>query len=88
MRLRILGKYWNIKFLPNLHNNFGTCDSPCTKNKCINIQAGLDQKTELDTCIHEILHSANFKTYSEDYVTELATDLATALWRLGWRKEK
>ncbi len=88
MRIKILGKYWTLRWCPNLGPNNGTCDSPKAKNKEIRIQAGLKEQEEITILLHEALHAANFETYSEEYVDALSKDLATMLWRVGYRKEK
>lgn len=88
MRIKILGRYWNLRFVSNLGSNNGTCDSPQAKNKEIRVQAGLKEKDELEICCHEFFHACNWHTFSEEFVDQTAKDLSHMLWRLGYRKEK
>ena len=95
MKITILGKTWKLKFVSFLGYAdedkecpiLGKCDDPESgPDRVILIKKGLASQEELDTVIHELLHAANFKQFSEEYVEELATDLTNVLWKLGWRK--
>ncbi len=86
MKIKILGRCWNLRFVSNLGPNNGTCDSPDTPNKEIRLQLGLNEREECRVLLHECLHAANWHTYSEEYVDQLSKDLSNILWRQGWRK--
>lgn len=85
--VKILGKRYKLKFVPNLGENLGDCDHPKEKGKTIRIKMGLNDLELLDVLLHEFIHIADFHRNSEEYVTELATDLAKTLYRLGYRKQ-
>ena len=51
----------------------------------IRIRKGLDEKTELDTLIHEALHASDWSK-SEEWIEETAKEVANLLWGMGWRK--
>ena len=84
MRVELLGKRWNLRFVPNL-SNCGDCDVASAKFKEIRIQQGMPQKLELDTSLHECLHLIH-PSSDEEHVNQSATDIAEILWKLGWRK--
>jgi hypothetical protein len=85
MRIKILGKYWNLKRgHPGPQNN-GLCDHPDTQNKTITVQKSLKDKDELRIILHELFHAMNWAA-SEEYVDETSTDVANILWKLGYRK--
>ena len=88
MKIKILKKVWELNFVPFLgKDKDGDCDSPETPNKQIRIGKYLDSDDALRVIIHEVLHGANWHTYSEEYVDELSTDIARILIRLGYKKE-
>lgn len=82
-----MGRQWKIRFLPRdrFDGCVGECDDP-TEGDEIRIAKGQDPIDELDTVIHEVLHASNFKTFSEEFVGELATDLAKILHALGYQR--
>ena len=85
MRVKILGKYYNLKFVPNLGSCDGSCDHPEEPRKTIRIQSGLDEKVLCETIIHEILHGADWHK-SEEWVEELALDITNTLYKLGYKR--
>lgn len=91
MRFKILNKFWNLKFVPNLgmHGEdrvYGDCSDPSVKNKEIRIWQGAKDEEELSTIIHETLHASGWHI-DEDFVTRFADDCARILWKLGYRRQ-
>lgn len=83
MRIKILGKVWNLRFVPNLANR-GDCDAPTVKGREIRIWTGNRGEMRLNTLIHEMLHAAGWPL-DEEFVDQFANDSARALWKLGYR---
>lgn len=86
MKIKILGKIWDLIFCPNLKNR-GECDHPCSPNKKIRIWKGLKEEEKLEVLIHEMLHAA-FWHLDEEYVEKAAKDIAKVLWRLGYNDKR
>lgn len=87
MKVRILGRDWRLLFSSRMPKGIvGLCEHPEEAGKTIRIKRGQNQRDELDTTIHEMLHAFGWHL-SEEAVTEAANDMATILWRLGWRKD-
>ena len=84
MRVRIGGKYWNLRFT-FLKENRGDVDAPTLRNKEIRISENLEGEEELEVVIHELLHSADWYK-DEEWVERTACEISHILWRLGWRK--
>lgn len=80
MRVRILGKYWNLRRVPNLGKNHGICQHPEKTAKEIHIQSGLRGDQLMETVIHEVLHAANWHL-DEEFVTDFARDVTKILKR-------
>jgi hypothetical protein len=55
MKISILGKKWNLKFVNNLANNYGICDHPEEKNKTI----GEDEKFKLQEDLEKMVKEFN-----------------------------
>lgn len=85
-RVKILGKHWRLKYVPNLGDATGTCEPPEREAKTIRIKHGLSEQEELETVIHETLHAA-FWPLDEEFVRLFAEDAARILWKLGYRKQ-
>ena len=86
MHVTILGKRYEVRFVPYLgKNTLGNCEDPNEPGRVIRIRKGLSEKQTLDTTIHEILHASDW-TKSEEWIEAVATDLTKILWRLGYRK--
>jgi hypothetical protein len=83
----ILGKRWRLLKTRMSKKYYGHCDHPDAPNKTIKIHSGLSDQKELDVCLHEFLHAADWHR-SEEFVDQVATDMARALWRMGWRKSE
>ena len=83
MRVKVNGRYWNLRFIDM--DALGDCDPPEAKQKRIHIATDLDPKTELETTIHELMHAAAWPA-SEEYIETVSNDIANVLWRLGYRK--
>ena len=84
MRVRIGGKYWNLRYAA-LRKDKGDCDAPTLRNKEIRISKKLKKEEELEVVIHELLHSADWYK-DEEWVERTACEISHILWRLGWRK--
>lgn len=82
MRLRILGKCWQLRFAPNMSNR-GDCDPPTKPSKEIRIASNLHGEELTEVLLHEILHAANWHL-DEEFVAQFAHDAARALTRLGF----
>lgn len=89
MKIKIMGKVWNLRFAVNMAREkgqaLGDCDAPDTVNKEIRIASHLKGEEKLDVILHEILHCAAWHVFDEGFVNQAATDMARALWRLGYR---
>lgn len=85
MRVKILGKVWNLRFTHLRGDYDGECDPPDRRDKEIRIHSKLSEQDELETLIHEIWHAADWHK-KEDYIEEVARDMARILIRLGWRR--
>jgi hypothetical protein len=83
MRVKVLGKVWNLRFAPNLANR-GDCDPPDQPGKEIRIASTLRSEERLEVLLHELLHAAGWHI-DESFVEQFASDAARALWRLGYR---
>jgi hypothetical protein len=83
MRIRILGKVWNVRFAPaaELGRDFGTCDPPSVRRKEITVRDDLRGRELVDTIIHESLHAGGWHQLDEAFVDRLATDVSRLLWR-------
>jgi len=63
----------------------GSCDPPSKKGrKWIYLREGMNQRTELETVLHESAHAADPRA-SEEAIEEQARVQANLLWALGWR---
>ena len=80
--VKVRGKKWALRFVPNLGDSAGQCDYT---QGVIRIALGQKPQDELDTLIHEILHAA-YPDICESGIAEGAEGVAEALWRLGYRR--
>lgn len=87
MRVKILGKVWDLRFVNRLKPSTvgGDCDSPDTPNKAIRIVRGLHPKEEGRIITHEILHCGEWN-FDESWVDDFSRDLNEIQWRLGYRR--
>ncbi len=83
MRIRVLNRFWNLRFTPNLANR-GDCDPPTAPGKEIRVSSSLRGEERLEVLIHELVHAAGWHI-DETFVEKFARDTARALWRLGYR---
>jgi len=58
MRIRVLNRFWNLRFAPNLANR-GDCDPPDKRGKEIRISTALRGEERLEVVIHELVHYAD-----------------------------
>jgi hypothetical protein len=84
MQVRMLGKRWRLRLVPNLGANRGDCDPPERPGKEIRIAAGLRGEERLEVLVHELVHAAGWHI-DEAFVERFARDVARVLWRLGYR---
>lgn len=93
MRIKILGKYWNLKFVNFLGNNrddgeiLGKCEHPESVERTIYVKRGQKPKEEFDSILHECNHALNWHA-SEEFVYQASNDLTDILWKLGYRRLK
>lgn len=87
MRIQVVGKRWNLKFVPRLTSVYGNCQSPNTRGKQIRVLAALRGQKRLEIIVHELLHAASWQL-DEEFVSEAACDIAKVLWDLGYRCDK
>jgi hypothetical protein len=87
INVTVLGKRWRFKFTRLAKGTDGECDDPTTPGKEIRIHKALDEKTTLETVVHEVLHAADWHK-KEEWVTEVGRDLSRVLWRLGYRRSE
>lgn len=83
MRVRVLGKAWQLRFAPNMANH-GDCEPPHKCGKKIRISSSLRGEQRLEVLIHELLHAAGWHI-DESFVEQFARDAARTLWRVGYR---
>ncbi len=87
MRVTILGKNWNLRFVPTLgKRKLADCDAPHKPNKEIRIAKGLRGVEKLEAIAHECLHASGWHL-DEHYVTDFARDLAIIIYKLGYHNE-
>jgi len=86
MRIKILGKYWNLRFVTNLGLNengeeyLGHTDHPDTPNKAIKVKLGQSTEEEFDTILHECIHVL-FPQADEDFVHQSSNDLTRLMFK-------
>lgn len=87
MHITILGKRYELRFVPFLGNSvMGKCEDPREPGRVIRVKQGMSEKETLEVVIHEILHAADWHK-SEEWVEAVAIDITRTLWRLGYRKQ-
>lgn len=87
MRITILGKRWNLRFLPKhpRRDHFGRCDAPHLRGKTIVVESGHSDEKTLEIVLHELLHAGAWNL-SEETVQHWACDVASILTKLGFRR--
>jgi hypothetical protein len=88
MRIKILNKFWDLVFVPQLYSQegmktLGQCDPPDTPNKKIKVLKSLKGQERLEVLIHEMLHAADWYK-DESWIEQIAHDIAHALHKLGY----
>lgn len=77
--VRFNGKNWEVMYTKRSDmpkKVWGSCHD---RKNLIKVRTDLSTKNLLDTYIHEMLHAANFHTFSEEFVDQTATEIARAL---------
>jgi hypothetical protein len=85
MRVRLGGKYWTLRFVPNMRDYGDMQDPGHVDGRIIRIGTWPSEKDKMDTIIHEALHCIR-PELDEQAVADTATDIARLLWRLGYRQ--
>ena len=85
MRIRVLNRFWNLRFAPNLANR-GDCDAPDKPGKEIRVSSSLRGEERLEVVVHELVHAAGWHI-DEGFAEQFAGDVARVLWRLGYRDQ-
>jgi hypothetical protein len=93
MRIKILGKYYNLKFATFLGHSdsdkeeeiLGKCSDPNEVDRQILIKKGINPKLELDVISHECFH-AFLWNHDEVFIEQFGTEFAEILWKLGYRR--
>lgn len=90
MQITILGKRWKLKLVDGrkMPTSLGECEPPDSPRKEIRVRKNLRGLEMLDTCIHEMLHAADWTKDEDDWIAPVATDIAKALWKLGFRRSE
>lgn len=86
MKAKILGRLWEVRFVPFLGSARGTCDPPDQRSKAIRISRGLKGEELLEVIIHEAMHAADWSK-DEEFVDQFGKDLARLLTRLGYKRD-
>jgi len=88
MRITILGKRWNLRFVPwrRGRSTYGYCEHPAEPGKEIVITDGHSDQLMLDTLLHEFLHAGAWNL-SEETVDQWSTDVSRILIKLGWTRK-
>lgn len=87
MRIRILGRTWNVGFVVDRvldGDKWADVDQPNVAGKSIRLHDGLRGKMLADAVIHESLHAGTligkYEILGEQFVEQMATDIARALY--------
>jgi hypothetical protein len=86
MRVRLGGKYWTLRFSPNLHDFGDMVDPGRAAGRVLRVATWQSEEERLDTTLHEAIHACR-QELDEKAVTDLANDLSRLLWRLGYRRQ-
>ena len=85
MRVRLGGKYWHLRFSPNLRD-YGNMEDPgCAAGRILRVATWQTEQERMDTTLHEAIHAC-LPSLDEKAVTDLANDLSRLMWRLGYRR--
>jgi hypothetical protein len=86
MRVRLGGRYWELRFVPNLRNAGEVDFGMNLESRIIRVRLGQSAEDMLDTIVHEALHASR-PELDEDAVTKTANDVSRLLYRLGYRRQ-
>jgi hypothetical protein len=86
MRVRLGGRYWELRFVPNLRNAGEVDFGMNLESRIIRVRLGQSAENMLDTIVHEALHASR-PELDEDAVTKTANDVSRLLYRLGYRRQ-
>ena len=87
MRVRLGGRYWTLRFVPNLNNSGEVEHGDTRATRIIRVRMKQGQQEMLDTVIHEAMHAAR-PELDEDAVATASRDIARLLWNLGYRRNQ
>jgi hypothetical protein len=85
MRVKLNGKWWNLKFVPQLRDYGDMVDPGKAEGRRIRIGTWQSEKDTLDTIVHEAMHCIE-PSWTEERVAAASKELAHMLWRLGYRR--
>jgi hypothetical protein len=85
MRVLLGGKYWTLRFAPNMRDYGDMQDPGKAQGRLIRVGTWQGEEDTLDTIIHEALHCSR-PELDESAVDATARDLSRLLWRLGYRR--
>lgn len=89
MIIKIMNRKWRVlrpsEITCDGELQHGDCDPPDQKNKAIRVISSLEDRVELETFLHEMLHASDWSK-DEYWVETCAFDISKALWRLGYRR--
>jgi len=87
MRVKLNGKWWQLKFVPQLRDYGDMVDPGKAEGRRIRIGTWQGDEDLLDTICHELLHCIE-PNWTEAKVTEASREMSRVLWRLGYRRQE
>ena len=87
MRVRLGGKYWTLRFVPNMRDYGDMQDPGRAAGRVLRVATWQSEEERLDTTLHEAIHCC-LPQLDEKAVTDLANDLSRLLWKLRYRREQ
>jgi hypothetical protein len=84
MRVKILKKYWTVRFVAHLGGDHADIDKNTHEIRLLHNERG---REFLDSLIHEMIHAAGWHIDEDEFVAPFATDLARVIMRKEfWRR--
>lgn len=74
---------WEVHFVSKKEMPKSLWGDCCARKRRIRVRHDLSTKNFVDTFLHELLHAANWQTFSEEFVAETASEMARALVECG-----
>lgn len=85
MRVKLNGKFWNLRFVPQLRDYGDMVDPGSAEGRRIRIGTWQSEEELLDTILHELLHCIE-PNWTEERVTQASREMSLVLWRLRYRR--